>query len=217
MLAVPGGGAVAVREHQAVRALPTAAGRLAALRRVVLALAVITAALGGVAVWRAIDRLDDEWARHAVVQGEMADLERVIGARLDEAVGVAGLSSGAPTNDTELQAQLDDLVTWAGVTDEGDLRDEVTTREAELTEATRASGAVDERLLFGLESALRELDRTTVRRAVDAAHAAHDTARRTLVIVVVLSAGLGCAATWVGHILRTRYPPAGNETTRPRA
>jgi hypothetical protein len=208
---------VAVREHQVARALPMAAGRLAALRRVVLALAVITAALGGVAVWRAIDRLDDEWARHAVVQGEMADLERVIGARLDDAVGVAGLDSGALTDDTDLQAQLDDLVAWAQVTDEGDLVEEVTTREAELIEATRASGAVDERLLFGLESALRELDGMTVRPAADAAHAAHDTARRTLVIVVVLSGGLGCAAAWLGRILRRRNPPAGNEATRPRA
>jgi hypothetical protein len=192
---------VAVREHRA--ALPVTAGRLAAVHRAVLVAVLIVGVVGGMAVWRAVDRLDEEWARHAVVQGEMADLEAVIRARLDETVGMTGLDSGAPTGDTELQAQIDDLLAWAGVADHGDLTDHVTSREAELVEATEARGAVDERLLSRLDSALRELERATVRPAADDAHAAHDSARRTVVVVLVLTAGLGGAAAWLGRTLRT--------------
>jgi hypothetical protein len=192
---------VAVREQEA--AGPVTAGRLAALHRAAPAAVLVVGALGGMAVWRAVDRLDEEWARHAVVQGEMADLETVIGARLDEAVGMTGLDSGAPTGDTELRAQLDDLLAWVGVADDGYLADEVTSREAELIEDAEASGAVDERLLYRLESALRELERAKVRPAASDAHAAHDTARLTVVVVLVLAAGLGGSAVWLGRILRT--------------
>jgi hypothetical protein len=202
---------VAVREQRA--ALPVA-GRLAAVHRVVLVAILVIGVLGGVAVWGAVDRLDEAWARHAVVQGEMADLEAVIGARLDETVGVTGLNSGWSTDDTEVRAQLDDLLAWAGVADGGDLGEEVTGSEAELIEAAEVSGAVDERLLYRLESALRELDGATVRPAADDAQAAHDSARRTVVVVLVPVAGLGCAAAWLGRIHRTQNPPPGEGAPR---
>jgi hypothetical protein len=203
---------VVVREQQV--AWPPAAGRLAALHRAVLVSTLVVGALGGMAVWRAVDRLDEEWARHAVVQGEMADVEAVIRARLDETVGVTGLDSAFPTDDTELQTKLDDLRAWAGLADDDGLADEVTRRDAELIEAAEASGAVDERLLYRLESALRELDRATVRPAAADAHTARDSARRTVVVVLVLAAGVGCAVTWLGRIRRTQDSPVTEERAR---
>jgi hypothetical protein len=134
---------VVVRERQA--AWPLSAGRLAALHRAVLVSTVVVGALGGMAVWRTVDRLDEEWARHAVVRGEMADVEAVIRARLDETVGLTGLDS---------------------------------------------------------------------RPAADDAHTAHDSARRTVVVVLVLAAGLGCAVTWLGRIRRPQDSPASEERTR---
>ena len=188
------------------------ARRLGVLHQAALASALLVGVLGGVAVWRAVDRLDDAWGRHAVVQGEMADLEAVIGARLNEAVGVVGLDSGFPTDDLELQAQLDDVFDGAGTSDAA-LGEEVITREAELVDAAEANGAVDERLLFRLESTLRELDRQVTRPTGDAAQAAHDASRRTVVVVVVLSAGLGGAAAWFGRMRRAQETRAGNEPT----
>lgn len=169
------------------------------LRRAVVAAAVVGAVVGAVAVWVAVDRLDDRWARHAVVQGEMADVRSIIGARLDEAVGVSGLDTSFPTGDTDLQAQIDDLLTWAEVSDDDGLTDVVLTREADLVEATTASGSLDERLLVPLETALRELDRATVRPTADAAQAAGDTARRTLLIALAVPAALAALALWLGR------------------
>jgi hypothetical protein len=167
----------------------------------VVACGLLVVAAGGVAIWRSVDRLDEAWARHTVVQGEMTDLEAMIGARLDEAVGVVGLDSSAPTSDADLQAQLGDLFDWAGVHDDG-LGDEVMALERELFEAAEASGTVDERRLARLESALRDLDRRTVQPTNDAARAAHDTARRTIAVVLVLLAGSLGAAAWLHRIRR---------------
>ena len=204
---------MAVREQeQAQPAERAAARRLGVLRQAALASTLLVGVLGGVAVWRAVDRLDDAWGRHAVVQGEMADLKAVIGARLNEAVGVVGLDSGSPTDDPELQAQLDEVFEWAGTRDAA-LGEDVIAREAELVDAAEASGAVDERLLSRLESTLRELDREVTRPTSEAAQAAHDDARYTVVVVVVLSAGLGGAAAWLGRRLRAQEAPAGNEPT----
>jgi hypothetical protein len=169
------------------------------LRRAVMASAVVTAVVGTLAVWGAVDRLGDRWARHAVVQGEMADVRSVIGARLDEAVGVAGLDASFPTGDTDLQAQIDEVLTWAEVSDDDGLTNVVITPEADLVEATTASGSVDERLLVPLEIALRELDRATVRPTADAAQAAGDTARRTLLIALAVPAALAALAIWLGR------------------
>lgn len=169
------------------------------LRRAIVALAVVGAVVGAVAVWRAVDRLDDRWARHAVVQGEMADVRSVVGARLDEAAGVAGLDSSFPTADTDLQAQIDDLLAWAEVSDDDGLTDVVVTREADLVEATTAGGSVDERLLVPLEGALRDLDRATVRATADAARAAGDTARRTLLVALAVPAALAVLAVGLGR------------------
>lgn len=91
-------------------------------------------------MWGAVDRLDDRWARHAVVQGEVADVRSVIGARLAEAVGVSGLDASFPTGETDLQAQIDDLLTWAEVSDDDGLTDLVITREADLVEAGHEAG-----------------------------------------------------------------------------
>jgi hypothetical protein len=171
---------------------------LEVVRRVVLVCCLLAGVLGGMAVWRAVDRLDEAWARHAVVRGEMADVEGIIDARLDAAVGVVGLDSGFPTGDDDLEAQLDDLFEWAEVQPDG-LRDDVTSRERELTEVAEANGAVDERRLVRLESALRELDRQVVRPTADAAQAAHQTARRTVLVVAASLAGLLGAAAWLGR------------------
>lgn len=129
---------MAVREQeQAQPAERAAARRLGVLRQAALASTLLVGVLGGVAVWRAVDRLD----------------------------------------------------------------------------AAEASGAVDERLLSRLESTLRELDREVTRPTSEAAQAAHDDARYTVVVVVVLSAGLGGAAAWLGRRLRPQEAPAGNEPT----
>lgn len=191
---------MAVRQRQPVPRAGTE--RLALLRRVVLVCGLLAGALGGMAVWRAVGRLDEAWVRHAVVRGDRADLKAIIGARLDEAVGVVGLDSGFPTGGTDLAAQLDELLDRAEVRDDG-LRDEITAREQELVDGVEASGAVDERRLVRLESALRELDRRVLRPTADAVQAAHHTARRTVIVVLVLLAGLSGAAAWLGRILRT--------------
>jgi hypothetical protein len=54
--------------------------------------------------------------------------------------------------------------------------------------------APDERLLFGLETALRELERASVRAAADEAEAAGDAARWTVGVAFLLAAALWGAA-----------------------
>jgi len=131
----------------------------------------------------------------------MMDLEAIIDARLDEAVGVAGLRSGAPTGDDDLEAQLEDLYDWAGASAD-ELAGEVVAREGDVVGAAETTGAVDERRLVRLDSAMRGLDRRLVDPTEDAARAAHDTARRTLVAVIAAVTGLAGVAAWLGHALR---------------
>jgi hypothetical protein len=180
------------------------------LQRGIVGLALLATVVGGAFILRAVDRLDEAWARDVVVHGEMADLEAIVRARLDEASGGAGIDGRSRTSDADLRAQLDELISWADA-DAADLVEVVLAREGELREDVEATGEVDERLLVGVHSALRELDREVVRPVGERARAEHDTARRTVIGVLLALSVLWVAALFLSGRLRGGRWPVGVE------
>lgn len=180
------------------------------LLRLAIVSGLVVTVLGGGAVWRAVDRLDEAWARYVVVQGEMQDLRAILGARLDEAGGQTGLDLGTPTTDEALQDQFDELFEWAEV-EATDIEDVVDARESDVLDSAGSDGVADEQLITGLDSALRDLDREVVRPVSNAAHDERDTARATVVVVFVLSAAL-----WGAVALFARRATRRNPTSAPR-
>jgi hypothetical protein len=176
------------------------------VQRGIVGLVLLATVVAGVFVLGAVDRLDEAWARDVVVHGEMADLEAIVRARLDEASGGAGIDGRSPTSDADLRAQLDELIRWADA-DAADLVEVVLARESELREDVAATGEVDERLLVGVDRALRELDREVVRPVGERARAEHDTARRTVIGVLLALSVLWIAALClIGRLGDGRWP-----------
>lgn len=162
----------------------------------VVVVGLVVTVVGGVVTWRAVERLDDAHTRAATARNDMASVRAFLSARLDEAADRVGLESSASTDDEVLRDYLSGLAAVAEETgnDAGALVEDVLAREADLLEDTAADGAPDERLLFSLESGLRELERASVRAAADDADAAGAAARRTVVAAFALSAVLWSAA-----------------------
>lgn len=179
-------------------------------RRTVLGLVglgLLVSVVGGFFVWRAVDAQDQDWKDHAASVREFSDLQSMLGARLEEATGNAGIDARFPSDDEALQAQLDGLV--ARAPDRGDaelLAEAIQATEKEVRSDAEADGAADERLLTDLDRDLRELERAVIRPLGDEARGSADSARNTALVVIALSIALWLA---VGVLLRRGIQPNG--------
>lgn len=164
----------------------------------VVGLGLLVSVIGGFFVWQAVDNQDRAWKNYAASLREFSDLQSMLGARLEKATGHAGMDARFPSEDESLQEQLDGLVARAPDRQDAErLADAIRDTEKDVRADAAADGAADERLLTDLDGDLRELERTVIRPLGDHARTSADSARRTTLIVVVLSIGLWLAVGWL--------------------
>jgi hypothetical protein len=161
-------------------------------QRVLLGMTLVAALVGALLSWLAIDRLDDAGRRLALVQSDVGDVDRLIDARIEEAVGTTGLDTGTPGAADQLHVLLADMAMRAGVpagraTDIEDMVDALVT-------GAGPGDSVDEERLLVLRGAVGDLGEEALADAV----ADLDQARRTGVVTAVtgilLVAALATAA-----------------------
>jgi len=142
--------------------------------KVLLRMTLVAAAVGALLSWLAIDRLDEAGRRLALAQSDVGDVHRLIDARIEEAVGTAGLDTGTPGAADRLHVLLGDMAGRA--THIEDMVDA-------LVAGVGPGGSVDEEKLSALRSAVDALAEDVVDRAA----ADMDKARRTAVVTAVTS------------------------------
>jgi hypothetical protein len=180
--------------------------------KVLAALGLVVAVVGGVVSWSAVGGLDDEWAAWTAARQDVNDLERTLGARLDEQLGMAGTDGGFPTGDDRLTALLDDLAA-AGGEDAALLAQGVVDREAEIHTQVLVGGGPDEVLLVGLAGTVRELGDAVVDPHRDRVSDVRGLARTSIALTAGASAVLWAAAL----LLRRSAPRPAGERSPPGA
>jgi hypothetical protein len=143
--------------------------------KVLLRMTLVAAAVGALLSWLAIDRLDDAGRRLALAQSDVGDVDRLIDARIEEAAGIAGLSTGTPGAADQLHLLLHDMASRAGVPARR-------TTDIEDTVAGLVASP-DEETLSRLRDAVGDLTEDVLDDAV----ADLDKARRTAVVTAVTS------------------------------
>jgi hypothetical protein len=161
-------------------------------QRVLLGMTLVAALVGALLSWLAIDRLDDAGRRLALVQSDVGDVDRLIDARIEEAVGTTGLDTGPPGTADELHVLLADMAGRAGLPAgrAADIEDMV---DALLTGVGTAA-SVDEEKLFVLRGAVGDLGEEALDDAVADLAKARRTAVVTAVTGILLVAALATAA-----------------------
>jgi len=170
-------------------------GGLTAAQVLALAAAVV-AVVGGLGVWRAVERLDHAWRRLTVVDDRIAAVDAHIDARIEQALGSAGPNTAALVPEDASRRRLRaDLAGLAAAGGAGPSR----AQEVEQLADTVVAGAkthrtVDDADLFALVEAKDALSGQALQTAGHDVDTAHSAARRTVALVAGLVAALAAAA-----------------------